>query len=103
MLNTIQQKLALSKKGAKDFIKGTIFTTLLNIALMLPAVFIFIFLEEYLTKVLNPVASITHGYGFYIILGVAFMIIVFIIAMIQYKSTYTGQGRQNSRKSRRHR
>ncbi len=89
MLKTIQRHLALSEKGAKDFIKGTIFTTLLNIALMFPAVFIFIFLEEYLTKALNPVASITHGYGYYVILGLAFMIIVFIIAMIQYKSTYT--------------
>jgi hypothetical protein len=38
----VQKKLALSKKGAKDFIKGTLCTTLLNIALMLPAVFIFL-------------------------------------------------------------
>jgi len=89
MLNTIQQKLALSKKGAKDFTKGTLYTALLNIALMLPAVFIFLFLEEYLTKVLNPAAVITHGYGYYAILGLAFMVVVFIIAMIQYKSTYT--------------
>jgi len=89
MLKKIQRHLALSEKGAKDFIKGTFFTTLLNIVLMLPAVFIFIFLEEYLTKVLNPSAAITNSYGYYIIIGVAFMVVIFIIAMIQYKSTYT--------------
>jgi ATP-binding cassette subfamily B protein len=85
----VQKKLALSKKGAKDFIKGTLCTTLLNIALMLPAVFIFLFLEEYLAKVLDPSATITHGYGYYILLGLGFMAVLFIVAMIQYKSTYT--------------
>lgn len=89
MLNTIQRKFALSKKGAKDFIKGTLFTTLLNIALMLPAVFIFLFLEEYLAKALDPSVSTTRGLGYYILLGIGFMVVLFIIAMIQYKSTYT--------------
>lgn len=89
MLNIIQQKLALSKKGAKDFIKGVLFTTLLNIALMLPAVFIFLFLEEYLTKTLDPSASITRELGNFIVLGVSFMAVLFIIGLIQYKSTYT--------------
>ena len=39
MYAIIQQRLALSEKGAKDFIRGTLATTLLDIALMLPAVF----------------------------------------------------------------
>ncbi len=46
MYTTIQRRLALSKKGAKDFIKGTISTTLLDISLMLPAVFMFFFFER---------------------------------------------------------
>jgi ATP-binding cassette subfamily B protein IrtB len=89
MLKTIQRRLALSEKGAKNFIKGTLCTTLLNIALMLPAVFIFLFLEQYLNKVINPDSTIIHGLGYYILLGIGFMVIMFIIAMIQYKSTYT--------------
>ncbi len=89
MLNIIQRKFALSEKGAKDFIKGTLATTLFNIALMLPAVFIFLFLEEYLNKVINPSTTITHGFWYYILLGLGFMLIMFIIAMIQYKSTFS--------------
>ncbi len=89
MLNIIQQRFALSKKGAKDFIKGALSTTLLNLALMLPAVFIFLFLEEYLNKVLNPTASIVHGLWYYILLGLGFMLIMFVIALIQYSNTYT--------------
>lgn len=89
MLNIIQKKLALSKKGAKDFVKGTLYTTLLNIGLMLPAVYIFLFLEEYLAKALEPSVSVTRGLGYFIVLGVGFMAVLFIIALIQYKSTYT--------------
>ena len=47
MLEIIRQRFALSIKGAKDFCKGVFFTTLLDIALMLPAVFTFVFLEDY--------------------------------------------------------
>ncbi|MCG6190267.1 ABC transporter ATP-binding protein [Maribellus maritimus] len=88
MLNTIQEHLALSEKGAKDFIKGTIFTTLLDISLMLPAVFMFFFLNEYLNKVLNPASSIEHAIWYYILLAIGFMLIMFVIAVLQYKSTY---------------
>ena len=88
MFNTIQKKLALSEKGARDFIKGTLFTTLLDIALMLPAVFVFLFLEEYLNKVIDPSSSVTHGFWYYVLLGVVFMFIMFIIALFQYNSTY---------------
>jgi len=89
MIATIRRKFALSDKGAKDFIKGTLCTTLLDIVLMLPAVFMFFFLTEYLTKVLNPLAIVTHGFWYYLLLGIGCMIIMFIVAMIQYKSTYT--------------
>lgn len=88
MLNTIQRRLALSEKGAKDFIKGTLCTTLLDIALMLPAVYIFLFLIEYLNKALDPSSSVTHGVWYFVLLGIGFMLIMFAIAMVQYKSTY---------------
>lgn len=56
MLNTIKKRFALSTQGAKDFCKGTFFTVLLDIALMLPAVFVFLFLEDYLCPVFTPSA-----------------------------------------------
>ncbi len=89
MLKIIQKKFALSQKGAKDFAKGTAFSSLLNLALMLPAVYMFIFLSEYLNKIIDPESIITHGVGYYILLGLGFMLIMFIISMVQYKSTYT--------------
>ena len=89
MLNTIKKRFALSTQGAKDFCKGTFFTVLLDIALMLPAVFGFLFLEDYLRPVFTPSASVTHGILYYSLLGLAFMIVMYIIAVLQYRSTYT--------------
>lgn len=89
MLNTIKKRFALSTQGAKDFCKGTFFTVLLDIALMLPAVFVFLFLEDYLRPVFTPSASVTHGMLYYSLLGIFFMIVMYIIAVLQYRATYT--------------
>lgn len=89
MLETIKQRFALSDKGAKDFCKGIFFTTLLDIALMLPAVFTFIFLEDYLRPIFNSSDSILHGIAYYIILALAFMSVMYLIALWQYQSTFT--------------
>ncbi|MDR2915893.1 MAG: ABC transporter ATP-binding protein/permease [Tannerella sp.] len=89
MIKTIKKRFALSTKGAKDFCKGIFFTILLDLALMLPAVFAFIFLEDYLRPVFNASASVAHGIVYYILLALAFMAIMFIIVVFQYRSTYT--------------
>jgi ATP-binding cassette subfamily B protein len=47
MLNRIKKRFALSTKGAKNFCKGTLLTTALDLTLMLPAVFAFLFLDDY--------------------------------------------------------
>lgn len=89
MIEVIKRRFALSTKGAKDFCKGVFFTTLLDIVLMLPVVFVFLFLEEYLHPVFQPSVSVTHGILYYSILGIIFMIVMYIFAVLQYRSTYT--------------
>ncbi|MCG8550622.1 MAG: ABC transporter ATP-binding protein/permease, partial [Desulfobacterales bacterium] len=89
MLDILQKRLALSPEGAKAFLKGTFFTILLNIALMLPAVFVFLFLDDYLRKWINPLETIGTGIGYYITLGLLFMSVTWVIARIQYRSTFT--------------
>lgn len=89
MLKTIQRRFALSEKGARDFCKGVFFTTLLDLALMLPAMFVFLFLDDYLRPVFDPDASVVHGAVFYLLLGLAFMLVMYAAAVLQYRSTYT--------------
>ena len=89
MYKLLEKRLALSPKGAKDFSKGVFFTTLLDIALMLPAVYVFFFLEDYIRPVLNPADKVTNGLWYYILIGVVFMLLTWVIALFQYKSNYT--------------
>ena len=89
MPKTIQRRFALSEKGARAFCKGVFFTTLLDLALMLPAVFVFLFLDDYLRPVFDPDASVVHGAVFYLLLGLAFMLVMYAAAVLQYRSTYT--------------
>lgn len=90
LLDFIQQRFALSRKGAVDFCKGTSLTTLLDIALMLPAVYVFLFLDDYLRPVLSRNGLLpVHGIGWYVVLGLALMAVMYVFAVWQYRSTYT--------------
>lgn len=89
MLKKIQKRFALSAKGAKDLCKGTFFTILRDIILMLPAVYVFNFLNDYLRPVFEPSLPTSHCLLYYTFLGIAFMIIMYIISVIQYRSTFT--------------
>ncbi|MBN2529491.1 MAG: ABC transporter ATP-binding protein [Deltaproteobacteria bacterium] len=89
MLNPLQRRLALSSRGARDFVKGTLCTAFLNFSLMLPAVYVFVFLDEYLRKILEPESAILNGLGYYIFLSIAFMTTTWLVAISQYRSTFT--------------
>lgn len=88
MINNIQARFALSKSGAKSLVKGIIFSTILNIALMLPAVFVFMFLTEYLQPVIDPQNAVSHGVWHYLLIGLVFILITFLIARVQYRNTF---------------
>ena len=48
MIKMLMARLALSEQGARDLLKGVWWTTLLDIALMLPVVLTFLFLDDWL-------------------------------------------------------
>jgi len=89
MLETIQNRFALSEKGARDLLKGVFFTTLLNLGLMLPAVYTFVFLDDYLRGVFDPARAPAHGLPYYSLLGLGFMLVTWAMGLLQYRSTYT--------------
>ena len=53
MNNFIKKRFALSELGAKNFCKGMYWTVALDIVLMLPAVFVFLFLDDWLHPTLE--------------------------------------------------
>jgi ATP-binding cassette subfamily B protein len=89
MLDILRKRLALSTKGAKDFLRGTLFTALLNIMLMLPAGFVFLFLDDYLRTWIDSSETVRKGTVYFITLGILFMLATWVVARLQYRSTYT--------------
>lgn len=85
MIRYFQTRFALSEKGAKDFCKGVVFSTLLNLAFMLPATYLFFFLMEYLGE--NSPAK--HSFWFYVVLAGVLAGVMYFISRRQYDSTYT--------------
>lgn len=89
MIKMLMARLALSEQGARDLLKGVWWTTLLDIALILPVVLTFLFLDDWLGPVLAPGSDTAHGLAYYSAMGLAFMAVMYAIAVKQYRSTYT--------------
>jgi len=89
MIKYFQNKYALSEKGAKDFLNAIIWSLLMNLSFMLPAMLSFIFLGEYMGELLNDSGSATNGVFYYLLIAVVFFTIMYVIAYFQYNSTYT--------------
>ncbi len=56
---------------------------------MLPAVFVFLFLDDYLHPLLEEGKELQGGLIYYSMLGLVFMLLMFLFARWQYQSTYT--------------
>ena len=86
MIKYLQQRFALTEKGAKDLRKGIAFSTLMNLALMLPPTYLFFFLMEYIDA--KP-STEPHTLWFYVLVALLLAVLMFFIALRQYDSTYT--------------
>ena len=62
---------------------------MLDIALMLPAVYAFLFLDDYVRPLFDPSRTVLHGVAYYILLALVFMLVMYVTAIYQYRSTYT--------------
>ena len=85
----LRRRFALSEKGARDFCRGVVWTTIFDIVLMLPAVFVFVFLDDTLRPLLGGTPSTGHGLAYYALLALAFMAVMYVVGVFQYRSTYT--------------
>ena len=85
MIRYFQNRFALSEKGAKDLRRGIFFSTLLNVALMLPPSYLFFFLMEYVDV---HRAAPPQWLWLYLLLALVALCIMFVVSRWQYNSTY---------------
>ena len=86
MTRYFQNRFALSEKGAKDLQRGILFSTLLNMALMLPPTYLFLFLMEYVERHHSPQQP---SLWLYLLLAAGLAAVMFVVSRWQYDSTYT--------------
>ena len=89
MLRYSQNKYAMSEKGAKYLFNSIIWTVVMHISFMVPVVLGFKFLDEQMILLLNPSSKQGSSILYYLIMSLAFFLVMLFIAYFQYNSTYT--------------
>lgn len=82
MIEKLMHRYALSRRGAKDLIKGVVACTLQDISFMFPVMFLYLFVKDLLANNLKDKTL------FYVIGAIVCLIIVFTITLWQYNSTF---------------
>ncbi|MGD6731481.1 MAG: ABC transporter ATP-binding protein [Pleomorphochaeta sp.] len=89
MIKFFKEKYSLSEKGAKDFVISVVWTIFMDLSFMLPVVFSFTFIDDFLSPLMKNSTNITLNTTYYIIMGLSFLFVMFVIVYFQYNSTYT--------------
>lgn len=82
MIEKLMHRYALSRRGAKDLIKGVVACTLQDISFMFPVTLLYLFVKGLLANNLKGKTL------FYVIGAVVCLIVVFTITLWQYNSTF---------------
>lgn len=97
MIKTLKKKYALSDQGAKDLLKGIVYSVLANISLMFPVVLLANVLNQFLAPVLGTCAP-EISVAFYTVIGLVILAVVFIFHYCQYTAAYLGTYEESARR-----
>lgn len=88
MYKYIQRRFAMSEQGAKDFVKGALWTTIQNFTLMLPIILVYLFLQHILAGYLGGQETATPSLWLYILFFVMAIAVIYVVSLFQYSNTY---------------
>lgn len=94
-MTTLQHRFALSAMGARDLKRGILYSTLLNLAFILPSIFVFIFFTDFLRPAFGR-GEARYGWELYLSLAVAFTLVTALIAYMQYTSSFMAVYRESA-------
>ncbi len=89
MKTYFQKIFALSDQGADDFIKSIIWSTLLNISYLFPAMLAFYFIREAIFSLEKPGQPVNGSMLMYGGLSVALAVVMYLIAIKQYHACFS--------------
>lgn len=97
MKNLLKRKYALSDEGARDLLRGIVFSVLANISLMLPVVLLAAVLEQMLSSA-EGAQSAGLSAALYTATGIIILVLVFVLHYFQYTAAYIGTYRESARR-----
>lgn len=97
MIKALKKKYALSEQGAKDLLKGIVYSVLANISLMFPVILLAIVLNQLLYPVLGTNTPKINA-AIYTIIGIGILAVVFIFHYYQYTAAYLGTYDESARR-----
>lgn len=97
MIKALKKKYVLSDQGAKDLLKGIVYSVLANISLMFPVILLAIVLNQLLAPVLGASAPEISA-AVYTVIGIVILAVVFIFHYCQYTATYLGTYDESARR-----
>lgn len=97
MMKYFQKKYALSEAGAKDLVKGIVYSVLAYISLMLPVALLACVLNDLLTPLLTGGENKTNVW-LYVIIGIVVLVVIYIFHYLQYTVTYMGTYEESERR-----
>lgn len=92
-----QEKYALSDQGAKDLVKGIVYSVLAYISLMLPVALLACVLNEFLQPLLGD-GKAAGNLLVYVVIGIVILVVIFIMHYLQYTITYMGTYEESERR-----
>lgn len=92
-----QEKYALSDQGAKDLVKGIVYSVLAYISLMLPVALLACALNAFLQPLLGD-GKAAGNLLLYVVIGIVILVVIFIMHYLQYTITYMGTYEESERR-----
>ncbi len=97
MMKYFQKKYALSEAGAKDLVKGILYSVLAYVSLMLPVALLAWVLDSLLAPLFGDSQKGVNVTG-YIVIGIVILVVIFAMHYLQYTITYMGTYRESERR-----
>lgn len=96
MIKALKNKYALSNQGAKDLLKGIIYSVLANISLMFPVILLAIVLNQLLAPILGMNAPEISAIV-YTVIGIVILAVDFYLSLLPYTAAYLGTYDESAR------
>ena len=88
MIKFIQNRFAMTEKGARNLMKGIMYSTLLNLVILLPGMLVFILFNDSVSMD-NAIRCPSMSWWMYLLTGTLIAALMFVVVYIQYGAVYT--------------